>query len=108
MKKSASSAAPTHSLSPSARRQQLKGPGAAAGRHRRKSSPNPMANEPEQRTTNERKEQTPQTDPGSKASYDAIALAAYFIALDRHARGEAPDPRKDWLEGERQLKMKGL
>jgi hypothetical protein len=57
-----------------------------------------MANEPEQTTTKE-----PQTDHDSKPSYDAIVLAAYFIALDRHARGEAPDPLKDWLEAERQL-----
>jgi hypothetical protein len=62
-----------------------------------------MANEPEQTTTNEPNEQSSQTDKGSKPSYDAIALAAYFIALDRHARGEAPDPLKDWLEAERQL-----
>jgi hypothetical protein len=48
-----------------------------------------MANEPEQTTTKE-----PQTDHDSKPSYDAIVLAAYFIALDRHARGEAPDPLK--------------
>jgi hypothetical protein len=60
------------------------------------SSPNP--NEPEQTTTKE-----PQTDHDSKPSYDAIVLAAYFIALDRHARGEAPDPLKDWLEAEQQL-----
>jgi hypothetical protein len=57
-----------------------------------------MANEHKQTTTNE-----PQTDQGSKPAYDAIVLAAYFIALDRHARGEAPDPLKDWLEAERQL-----
>ena len=62
-----------------------------------------MANEPEPTTTNEPKEQSPQTDVGSKPSYDAIALAAYFIALDRNARGEAPDPLKDWLGAERQL-----
>ena len=55
------------------------------------------------KTTNESKEQSPQTDPGSEPYDDAIALAAYFIALDRHARGEAPDPLKDWLEAERQL-----
>ena len=60
-----------------------------------------MANEPEQTTTNEPKEQSLQTDAGSKPSYDAIALAAYFIALERHARGEAPDPLKDWLEAKR-------
>ena len=35
--------------------------------------------------------------------YDAIALRAYFIALERHRNGEAPDPLKDWLEAERQL-----
>ena len=63
----------------------------------------PMANKPEQTTTNEPKEQIPQMEPGSKPSYDAIVLAAYFIALDRNARGEAPDPLKDWLEAEQQL-----
>jgi hypothetical protein len=63
----------------------------------------PMANEPDQTTTNEPKEQSPQTDRGSRPSYDAFVLTAYFIALDRHARGEAPDPLKDWLEAERQL-----
>jgi Protein of unknown function (DUF2934) len=63
-----------------------------------------MANEPEQTTTNEPNEQSSQRDKGSKPSYDAIALAAYFIALDRHARGEAcRPPLKDWLEAERQL-----
>jgi hypothetical protein len=56
------------------------------------------ANEPEQTSPNES-----QIDRGSKPSYDAIALATYFIALDRHARGEAADPLKDWLEAERQL-----
>ncbi len=40
-----------------------------------------------------------------KVSYDTIALKAYFIALDRHARGEDADPLKDWLEAERQLKQ---
>ena len=62
-----------------------------------------MANEPEQTTTNESEDQSAQMDQGSKLSYDAIALAAYFIALERHARGEAPDPLKDWLEAERQF-----
>jgi hypothetical protein len=62
-----------------------------------------MMNEPEQTTTNEPNEQSSKTDNGSRPSYDAIALAAYFIALDRHVRGEAPDPLKDWLEAERQL-----
>jgi len=57
-----------------------------------------MANEPVQTSTNE-----PQIDQSSKPSYDTIALAAYFIALDRHARGEAPDPLMDWIEAERQL-----
>ena len=58
-----------------------------------------MRNEPERKTTDEPKEQRPR----SKPSYDAIVLAAYFIALDRHARGEAPDPLKDWLEAKRKL-----
>jgi hypothetical protein len=38
-----------------------------------------------------------------KTSYDDIALRAYFIALDRHRRGEPADPSRDWLEAERQL-----
>jgi hypothetical protein len=38
-----------------------------------------------------------------KPCYDLIALKAYFIALDRHARGEPSDPFKDWLEAEKQL-----
>jgi hypothetical protein len=57
-----------------------------------------MANEPEQTTMGEA-----QTDHGLKPSYDAIVLEAFFIALDRHERGEPPDPLKDWLEAERQL-----
>jgi len=56
-----------------------------------------MVNEHEQTATSE-----PQTDH-TTPSYDAIVLAAYFIALDRHARGEAPDPLTDWLEAERLL-----
>ena len=39
-----------------------------------------------------------------KPSYDTIALKAYFIALDRHARGEPANAFKDWLEAERQVK----
>jgi hypothetical protein len=62
-----------------------------------------MANEPEQTGTSWVHEQSPRADKELKPSYDAIALAAYFIALARHARGEAPDPLKDWLEAERQL-----
>jgi hypothetical protein len=38
--------------------------------------------------------------------YDEIALRAYFIALQRHERGEPGDPLKDWVEAERQLLMK--
>ena len=34
-------------------------------------------------------------------SYDEIALRAYFIALDRHSRGERGDPLRDWIEAER-------
>jgi hypothetical protein len=37
-------------------------------------------------------------------SSDTIALKAYFIALDRHARGEPPNALKDWLEAERLFK----
>lgn len=36
-------------------------------------------------------------------SYDEIALRAYFIGLDREARGEPSDPSRDWDEAERQL-----
>jgi hypothetical protein len=44
----------------------------------------------------------PLEDPLSdRASYDAIALKAYLIALDRHKRGEASDPASDWIEAER-------
>jgi hypothetical protein len=39
-----------------------------------------------------------QIHPTMRSSWRLI-----FIALDRHARGEAPDPLKDWLEAERQL-----
>jgi len=39
----------------------------------------------------------------AKLAYDAIALKAYFIALDRHTQGERADPLKDWIEAERQL-----
>ena len=39
-----------------------------------------------------------------KPSYDTSALKAYFIALDRHARGEPANTLKDWLEAERQVK----
>jgi hypothetical protein len=35
-------------------------------------------------------DQSPQTDQGSKPSYDAIALAAYFIALDRMLEARPP------------------
>ena len=62
-----------------------------------------MANEPKLTRATGTNEQSPQTDKESKPSYDAIALAAYFIALDRHDRGEAPDLPEDWLEVERQL-----
>ncbi len=52
---------------------------------------------------------TPEPAPGETPGpcYDAIALKAYFIALDRHARGEEADPLKDWLEAERLLKTTG-
>jgi hypothetical protein len=46
------------------------------------------------------------TQREQKLSYDAIALKAYFIALDRHARGEEADPLKDWVEAERQLSLR--
>lgn len=36
-------------------------------------------------------------------SYDEIALRAYFIGLDRDARGEKSDPLRDWAEAEHEL-----
>lgn len=36
-------------------------------------------------------------------SYDDIALRAYFIGLDRAARGEPDAPLQDWAEAEDQL-----
>jgi hypothetical protein len=36
-------------------------------------------------------------------SYDEIALRAYFIGLDREARGEPSAPLQDWAEAEHQL-----
>jgi hypothetical protein len=36
-------------------------------------------------------------------SYDDIALRAYFIGLDRAARGEPGAPQQDWAEAEEQL-----
>jgi hypothetical protein len=42
--------------------------------------------------------------PVPKPTYDEIALRAYFLALDRHRRGEASDPEKDWTEAEQQLR----
>jgi hypothetical protein len=38
-------------------------------------------------------------------SYDDIALRAYFIGLDREARGEPSSPLRDWEEAERQLSV---
>jgi len=62
-----------------------------------------MTNAPEQSQANGGTKQSPPPKQAAKPSYDAIALEAYFIALDRHARGEPSDPVKDWLEAERQL-----
>ena len=45
----------------------------------------------------------PATDPATSPSYDEIALRAYFIGLDREARGEPSAPRQDWAEAEHQL-----
>jgi len=42
--------------------------------------------------------------PAAKPTYDEIALRAYFLALDRHRRGEPSDPEKDWTEAEQQLR----
>ena len=42
--------------------------------------------------------------PVPKPTYDEIALRAYFLALDRHRRGDPSDPEKDWTEAEQQLR----
>ncbi|MDR3403460.1 MAG: DUF2934 domain-containing protein [Chthoniobacter sp.] len=44
------------------------------------------------------------SSPVSKPTYDEIALRAYFLALDRHRRGEPSNPEKDWTEAEQQLR----
>ncbi len=62
-----------------------------------------MTNAPEQSQADGGTNQSPLPRQAAKPSYDAIALKAYFIALNRHARGEPSDPLKDWLEAERQL-----
>jgi hypothetical protein len=59
---------------------------------------------------NQRASRDPQTESlspsvRSKHAYDDIALRAYFIALDRHRRGEESDPLKDWVEAEHQLSL---
>lgn len=41
--------------------------------------------------------------PASIPSYDEIAMCAYFIGLDREARGEPSAPLQDWTEAEHQL-----
>ena len=38
-------------------------------------------------------------------SYDEIALRAYFIGLEREARGEPSAPLRDWAEAEKQLSL---
>ncbi|HEY3897443.1 MAG TPA: DUF2934 domain-containing protein [Chthoniobacter sp.] len=50
-----------------------------------------------------RQDQMSPTEKMTLPLYDAIALRAYFIALERHRNGEAADPLKDWLEAEQQL-----
>lgn len=47
------------------------------------------------------------TAQGAAPSYDAIALRAYFIGLEREARGEPSAPQRDWQEAEQQLVEKG-
>ncbi len=46
----------------------------------------------------------PEMNPGKRKgrSEDDLARRAYFIALERHARGEQEDPLRDWLEAERE------
>jgi len=39
---------------------------------------------------------------GAERNEDDLARRAYFIALERHARGEPEDPLRDWLEAERE------
>jgi hypothetical protein len=48
-------------------------------------------------------DESPLTNENALPLYDAIALRAYFIALERHRNGGDPDPLKDWLEAEQQL-----
>jgi len=48
------------------------------------------------------------TTAAAKPTYDEIALRAYFLALDRHRRGEPSDPEKDWTEAEQQLRHAGM
>jgi hypothetical protein len=65
---------------------------------------NRMTNTAEQFQEDGGPDQRPLPPSAPKPSYDAIALKAYFIALDRHARGEPGDPLKDWIEAENQLR----
>jgi hypothetical protein len=46
---------------------------------------------------------SPPTGPDAFPSYDEIALRAYFIGLDREARGEPSAPQQDWTDAEHQL-----
>ena len=62
---------------------------------------------PAKRTTTVQKRTTRSKSPGKKPSYtlDDVALRAYFIAQDRHAKGIPGSPETDWLEAERQLRV---
>ena len=36
-------------------------------------------------------------------SHEEIARRAYFIGKEHDARGEKPDPQRDWVEAEQEL-----
>lgn len=63
-----------------------------------------MTNSGEQSKPDGGTSQGPLPSQATDVLYDAIALKAYFIALNRHLGGEEADPLKDWLEAERQLR----
>lgn len=57
--------------------------------------------------SNPHDETIPPQDPDPPC-YNEIALSAYFVALERNARGEPSDPFLDWIEAERELKAQRL
>jgi hypothetical protein len=48
-------------------------------------------------------DEDPSSAQSANSNYDAIALSAYFIALERARRGEEIDPLADWVQAERRL-----